>query len=135
MENKKTQVHAYRGIVFINSAFDAPGFVNNPKDPGQMGCIVKTSEIDISPEALRIIQTYKNSADDLGVLDVLHNDENGTMLAWLGGPKTIIGPEEMEAGANDTDYSKLKASEDVEYEIPEGLEEILDKHLDKEPEE
>lgn len=120
----KTQIFAYKNIVGI-SAGDK--LVNDPCQPGQLGCIVDINEIEISREAYNILRTLKKCRGSLG--DVMcwsctDPDEGEAYFGWLGGFKAMITKETE--GDRDFNPSLLKSQIVENLIVPEDFKNAID---------
>lgn len=107
----RTQVFAHKGIIGIQSDINAEGLLNDPKLPNQLGFVIDAKFVDIQPEALELLKQIKQSADDIGDIDV-YESEIGVVFSWLGGPLKVAKPDKI-TGSNCYDANLLTSNSDV----------------------
>lgn len=97
IKNLKVKVHAYRGILIIETVDpdnkDYPGWV--PAGDGKIGCVLvntKTS-LGISQEAMEWLEKVKASRDAIGDVDWWACGDGSYAFGWLGGPFALKGPD------------------------------------------
>lgn len=111
----KTKIFEYKGHVGIQAG---DKFINDPDQPGQLGCLVDISEIEISKEAFDVLKTVKKSHDAIG--DVM---AFGTTFGWMGGYKYLLHPK----AEGDRDYEpSILESRITEVEIPDDFKKVVD---------
>ena len=103
----RTSVFAYKHFIGIKSDHNAEGLLNKPAKPGQLGFVVQASAIDISNEAIALLDKIPRSADSIGDIDIF-NSVDGVIFAWLGGPLSIKDAESEISGSRTYDPSLLK---------------------------
>jgi hypothetical protein len=118
----RTKVFAYKGIVGIESSYNAKGLINDPSQPGQLGFVVDANFVDISKEALDILKTIKRSLDDMSDIDIFKS-KDAVCFCWVGGAKTAIDPE-RHTGSNS--YNAYLITKTCEIEVPEDFKTFID---------
>jgi hypothetical protein len=108
----RTQVFEHRGILGIQSDFQAEGLLNDPSQPGQLGFVVNADSVDIQPKALDLLKKVKSGHDDIGDVDVFQASDGVVVFAWLGGNLRAMNPDDIQ-GSNSYHPELLKASENV----------------------
>lgn len=112
----KTRIFVYKDHIGI-AAGDK--LVNDPSSPGQLGCIVDLSEVEISKEALDALKTVKKSTSSLGEVMCF-----GNTFGWMGGVKYVFKAQELTA---DRDYEpKLLEKCIADIEVPVDFREFID---------
>lgn len=120
----KTQIFAYKNIVGI-SAGDK--FINDPTQPGQLGCVVDIKEIEISQEAFDVLGKLKKcggSFADVMCWKGAGLNEGQTYFAWLGGFKTMITLQNE--ADRDFNPSLLKPQIVDNLEVPQDFKNTID---------
>jgi hypothetical protein len=108
----RTQVFQHKGILGIQSDFQAEGLLNDPSQPGQLGFVVNADFVDVQPEALELLKKVKPSHDDIGDVDVFQSNDGVVVFAWLGGNLRAMNPDVIQ-GSNSYHPELLKTSENV----------------------
>jgi hypothetical protein len=108
----RTQVFQHKGILGIQSDFEAEGLLNDPSQPGQLGFVVNADFVDIQPEALALLKNVKPSHDDIGDVDVFQANDGVVVFSWLGGNLRAMNPE-VAQGSNSYHPELLKTSDNV----------------------
>jgi len=108
----RTQVFQHKGILGIQSDFEAEGLLNDPSQPGQLGFVVNADFVDIQPEALELLKKVKPSHDDIGDVDVFQASDGVLVFSWLGGNLRAMNPDVIQ-GSNSYHPELLKTSDNV----------------------
>lgn len=74
-ETMKTKIFAYKGNVGIEIP-ETGIFINNPKSPGQLGCVISTSEIEITKEAKNVIRKARREGGSFAELMLTKHDKS-----------------------------------------------------------
>src|SRR5574338_1129605 len=112
----KTKIFEYKGFVGIEAGDQ---FVNDPTQKGQLGCIVKIENVEISKGAFDFLFSLRKSHDAIG--DVMCW---GEYFAWMGGYKMIINKN----CEGDRDYNpELLKSQICEVEPTEDFKNFIDR--------
>ena len=85
----KTQIFAYDGIVGIKAG---SAFVNDPTQPGQLGCIVKVDEVEITEDAYNILCSLDRSNDVLGDVSCWAANDKLNYFSWMGISNRFLTP-------------------------------------------
>jgi len=125
----KTKIYCYRGMLAIHSSVDAEGVISSPATPGCVGFVVRADSLLISPEALAFIQKVENGANDIGGLDCFRDSDGTVLFGWLGSSKRVVDLRDGVFGANDSDFSLLKATGEVEPDL--DFMQLVDRLLDR----
>ena len=97
IKNLKVKVHAYRGILIIETVDpdnkDYPGWV--PAGEGKIGCVLKDTKtsLGISHEAMEWLEKMKTSRDSIGDVDWWACSDGTYAFGWLGGVFSLKGPD------------------------------------------
>jgi hypothetical protein len=129
----RTKIFTYRGVIGAETDLDSGVFINNPKGGGQLGCVISTTEIDITKEAKEII---KNSPREGGsfapIMLTRHSDGSGSSIGLMGFWKHLFIGEDLCIGRT-CDTSILDDCTEVEMEVPEDFKSVVDLSLSHEP--
>lgn len=101
-----TRVFVHNGILGIQSSLKAPGLLNDPSQPGQLGFVVLAKNVIMSREVLDALAKVKRSHDAIGDVDIF-NSNAGVIFSWLGGPLRMIDPTIAE-GSREYDVKLLE---------------------------
>lgn len=93
----RTAIFAYKGYVGIKSHPSSEGIVAKPGD-GNLGVVMESTGVDVSPEALDLLKKVKRSHDDLGEFDVFKAGDK-IIVGWLGGYLRAFKPEDIEGSS------------------------------------
>lgn len=122
----KTQIFAYKGWLGATTDLENGKFINNPKEQGQLGCVVHTSEIEISKEAKDIIREAKREGGSFaGLMLTKHADGSGASIGLMGFWKHNYGTEPMIGRV--CDLSILDDMPETDVPVPEDYKEFVDK--------
>jgi len=127
----RTQVFQHKGILGIQSDFEAEGLLNDPSQPGQLGFVVNADFVDIQPEALELLKKVKPSHDDIGDVDVFQASDGVLVFSWLGGNLRAMNPDVIQ-GSNSYHPELLKTSDNVV--TPQEFIDFLESELEDEDE-
>jgi len=94
-ELKRTQIFSHNGWVGIKSGLKVDGLLNNPMEKGQLGFVVDTKFVDITPEALELLKKVPQSGDDIGEIDIWKTNNGIILLSWLGSAMKMFKSEEI----------------------------------------
>ncbi len=97
--------------------------INDPLDEGQLGFVLHLDKCRFNQEAINVLRHVQKSNDDTGEVDIF-SSVDGSIVEWLGGVLTLIGPETT--GSNSYDPKLLDSVVPVELDVPEGLKEYID---------
>lgn len=115
----KTKIFEYKGYVGIVAG---DSLVNDPTQPGQLGCIVSLKDVEISQAAFEILKGIPKSNDDIG--DVMCWDE---FFGWMGGPAKVLSKE----SEGDRDYNPNLLSDYIaEVEPTQSFKDFIDNKAD-----
>jgi hypothetical protein len=120
----KTQIFAYKGNLGISIDMENGKFINNPTDSGQLGCVVDTTEIQITKEAKELIKRAKREGGSFADLMLTKHTSGGSSIGILGFGKVNMGTDFMIG--RDCELSILDDTEEVELQIPEEYKEFID---------
>ena len=105
-ELKRTQIFSYNGWIGIKSGLKVDGLLNNPMEKNQLGFVVDTEFVDITPEALELLKKVPRSGDDIGEVDIWKTNDGKIIIAWLGPWIKMFKPEDI-TGSNTYDASLI----------------------------
>lgn len=90
----RTKIFAYKGVVGIQSGPDAEQIMAKPGG-GNLGCVFNAEGVDISPEALGLLNNIPRGRDSLGEIDVFQAGDK-VIVGWLGGYLKAFNPKNVE---------------------------------------
>jgi hypothetical protein len=120
------EIFAHKGYVGADINMNGK-FINDPKAPTQLGCVIDTAHVKISPEAVRIIKTAKREGGSFAELMLskhspLANPDFGkSSIGIVGGGKVMIGKEKQIMIGRDCDLSVLHDCSIEEFEAPDDF--------------
>jgi hypothetical protein len=123
--NMTAKIFAYKGNIGIDIDMDGT-FLNDPKGKGQLGCVISTKEVEISPEAIELIKSAKRGGGSFSEL-MLTKHANGdgfSSIGVMGFGKIHLG-KEFEIGRT-CDTSILADCSVGESEAPEDYRNFID---------
>ena len=115
-------------------------FINDPGGKGQMGCVIRSDNVDITKEAKELLRNAPREGGSFSTVMLTVHDESiqerdgRSSLGLMGFHKHLLIGEDLMLG-RDCDTSALDDMNEVEMEIPEDFKTMLDMHLDREPQE
>jgi len=90
------KIFEYKGNVAFDIAMDGK-FINDPFGPNQLGCVISTKEIEISPAAIEVIKRAKREGGSFSTLMLTKHSqpdaENPSSIAVVGGGKVHLGTD------------------------------------------
>ena len=110
----KVKVFAYKGFVGISADENSEGIIAHPGN-GNLGVVCDSKGVEISEEALELLNRVDRGHDSLGEVDVFKANDGVIVFSWLGGYKKAFRPEEIE-GSRDTNMGLLTSTPGVEVE-------------------
>jgi hypothetical protein len=139
-KQNKVRVMFYKGYVSIEASLDAPGLLNNPAEPGQLGWVVDASEVQFSKKSVEALQKVRRSRDCIGDVDIFSANDplhpnTKVVFCWMGGPKKAFLPEEVEGSSTydaylvDKSYNKDFKARCVKNSPSKSFMEFVDNKL------
>ena len=116
MKTNRTKIFAYKGFIGIKSFLTAPGLINDPRKPGQLGFVIDARFVDVSPEALKLLKKIPKSGDDIGDVDVFKSEKFPVVISWLGGCLKMLKPGDGSSGSINYDPSLITPCKGVEID-------------------
>ena len=124
----RTKIFSYKGIIGAKTDLDKGQFINDPKAKGQLGCVISTTEIDITKEAKEILKNAPREGGSFSsIMLTKHSDGSGASIGLMGGWKHLFSGEDLMIG-RDCDTSILDDCNEVKIEIPEEFKKVIDKN-------
>ena len=115
----RTKIFAYKGIVAAETDLENGKFINNPNNGGELGCVVSTTEIDITKEAKELIRKAKREGGSFAAIMLTkHSDGNGSSIALIGFGKHLYEGDDL-CISRDCNLSVLEDCNETEIELPE----------------
>lgn len=128
----KTQIFAYKGNLAATTDLVEGKFINDPKAAGQLGCVISTSEVQITKEAKELIKNARREGGSFAPLMLTKHagsavDVHGkSSVGLMGAGKHHFG-KDFTLG-RDCDKSVLEDCEEVEIEVPADYKEFIDEN-------
>lgn len=127
---KTLKIFEYKGVVAASSDIENGKFLNDIESPSNMGVVVHTDNVVITPTALDIL---KNNYDRAGgsfshIMVTRHADESGGSVGLLGlHTHMITSPgESVVEYSRDCDLSILDDIEVEDFTLPEEFVQFVD---------
>lgn len=122
----KTKIFAYKGALGAETDLDKGNFLNNPKDVGQLGCVISTKEIQITQEAKDLLKKAPREGGSFAPIMLTEaSDDFESSLGLMGFWKHLFVGEDLCIGRI-CQTSVLDDCEVVEMEIPKEFRELID---------
>jgi len=125
------EIFAHKG--YVGADINMKGkFINDPKGKTQLGCVIDTAYVKISPEAVRIIKTAKREGGSFAELMLSkHSSEadpkfGKSSIGICGFGKVMIGKEKQIMIGRDCDFSVLHDCSIEEFEAPQDFKDYVD---------
>lgn len=87
----KTQIFEYKGNLGATTDFENGKFINDPKAPGQLGCVIDVNEIEISENAKNLIRSANREGGSFAELMLTEHGDGGASIGLMGGVKHHFG--------------------------------------------
>ncbi len=122
----KTKIFAYKGHVAAVTDLKEGVFLNKPLEAGQLGCVVHTTEAEITQEAKDAIKQnhHREGGSFASMMLTKHADGSGSSIGLMGHGKHYFGTN-PDIG-RDCDLSVLDDIAVVEMEVPADYKEFID---------
>ncbi len=118
-------IFEYNGNVGVEIDIKEGKFLNDPLAPGQLGCVISTEEIEISPAAIEIIKKAPRSGGSFAELMLTKHDPGpGSSIGILSHGKVNLG-NDFEIG-RECDLSILEDCNIKEFEAPDDFKAFID---------
>lgn len=118
------KVFAYKGIVGIDAReLPIEEMEIDAREQRQLGCVVELSKCQFTQEAISCLMQVKQSADDIGDVDVF-SAGNVNIFCWLGGLLRPVFKDHE--GSRTYTYSILESVVPVEIEPDSEFVEYID---------
>lgn len=124
----KTKIFAYKGVIGAETDLDKGKFLNNPKAGGQLGCVIDTSEVQITKEAKELIKNAPREGGSFAPIMLTRANDGRTSVGLFGFWKHIFHGEDLCIGRT-CDTSVLDECEEVEIELDKDFVKIIDENL------
>jgi len=125
-----TKIFAYKENLGAMTDLDNGEFINDPKVPGQLGCVVDCKNVDITKEAKELIKKAKREGGSFAALMLTKHAETvdkkmGEGSIGLAGFWKHHYGTEVEIG-RDCELEVLELCNEVEIEVPEDYKAFID---------
>ncbi len=121
-----TLIFEYKGFIGATTDTKNGEFINDINSSNEFGCVIASKNVDISPEAKKLIkETHIRGTDDLEPL-MFWKDSDG--FSYIG----IMGFERHNLGnpvtiSHDSDLSVLDGLNEVDIDAPDEYKIFIDK--------
>ena len=120
-----TKVFAYKGNLGMVTDMDNGKFINNPKTAGQLGCVVHSKEVEITPEAKKLLKTARRDRGSFSeIMLTQHGDGSGSSLGIMGFGKCHFGTA-FSIGRT-CELSVIDDFNEVDFEVPKDYKDFID---------
>jgi len=124
----RTKIFAYKGVIGAETDLDNGKFINNPKDGGQLGCVIDTKEVDITKEAKELLRSAKREGGSFAPIMLTKHTDGGSSIGLMGFWKHLFAEEDLCIGRT-CETSVLDDCNETEIEIPVGFITFVDSGL------
>lgn len=124
------KIFAYKGNVGVTIDMEHGKFINDPKGSGDLGCVIRTDEVEISKEAKDLIQACGREGGSFAQLMLTEHDNSivedkgRSSIGVLGFGKVHLGTD-FKIGRSCT-KSVLEHCKEVPNVVPEDYKEFID---------
>lgn len=124
----RTQIFSYKNIIGATTDIESGVFLNNPKEGGQLGCVISTKEVDITKEAKELIRGAKKEGGSFApIMLTKHADGSGSSIGLMGFYKHMFAGEDLCIGRT-CDLEVLNDCNEIEIELPEDFIKIINEN-------
>jgi len=116
----KTKIFEYKGYVGIEAG---DKLINDPNASGQLGCVVRIDEVEITSKALDFLKFLGKTGDSLGDVMCWESIE-GPCFGWLGNFKQVISTNQR--GDRDFKPSLLSSQINDDMIVPKDFIAFID---------
>jgi hypothetical protein len=121
----KTKIFAYKNNLGAITDMENGVFLNRPLDPGQLGCVVPSTEVEITREAVSLIRNAHRSGGSFAdIMLTRHAVGTGSSIGLIGCGLHHFGSD-FEISRT-CDLSVLDDMTITEDEAPESYREFID---------
>jgi hypothetical protein len=115
----------YKGHVGAAIDMKEGKFINDPFEPGQLGCVISTEEVQMTPKVKELIQKAERTGGSFSPLMLTkHSDGTGSSIGIMGGGKMYMG-KSLEIGRT-CELSVLEDCTVVDEEAPIDFRDFID---------
>lgn len=125
MSTKTASIFAYKEHLGATTDLKNGKFLNDPTSSGQLGCVISSKEVQITPEAKKLLkQSRREGGSFAEVMLTKHSDGSGSSIGIIGFGKHYLGSK-VSIG-RDCDISVLDDAEEVEFPVPDDFKNFID---------
>ena len=119
------RIFEYKGNLGVDIDIQNGKFLNDPKAKGQLGCVMSTEEIEITPAAIEVIKKAPRAGGSFATMMLTrHIPGPGSSIGVLGFGKMNLGTD-FEIG-RDCEIEVLSDCKVVEFETPQDYIDFID---------
>ena len=119
------KLFTYRGHLGADIDMKNGKFINDITQPGQLGCVIDTKEVSITPAAKKMLEDAKREGGSFAeIMLTKHADGSGSSVGLLGFGKIHLGTEPMIG--RECDKSILADCHIEEFEAPDDFKLYID---------
>lgn len=118
------QIFTYKGNLGISIDMEDGKFLNDVYHPGQLGCVIPTEEVEISPDAKQYIKNLPREGGSFAPLMLTKHTDGTSSIGILGFGKVNLGKEGTIS--RDCDLSVLDDCKETEIEAPDDYKGFID---------
>lgn len=125
------QIFEYKGFIGATTDLENGEFINDPTEDGQLGCVVASENVDISPTAKKVIkESYQREGGSFAEFMLTsYSDDSGSSVGFLGFHRHHLG--RSVCIGRDCDLDVLDNLNEVEIEVPDDYKEFIDMRAEK----
>ena len=119
------KIFEYKGNIGVEIDMKDGKFINDPFQQNQLGCVIDSKEVEISPSAVEFIKKARREGGSFAEFMLTkHADGSGSSIAIMGAYKVNYG-ERIMIG-RDCSLSVLEDCNIIESEAPDDYKEYID---------
>lgn len=126
-----SKIFEYKGYLAAETDLNNGVFINKPLEPGQLGCVIDTKNVDITKAAKELIKKAKREGGSFADIMLTKHNDGGSSIGLLGGWKHNFGTLENFCISRDCDLSVLDNCNEVKMDAPQDFREFIDSLLQK----
>lgn len=91
----KTKIFAYKGILGAETDLKKGKFLNKPLEVGQLGCIISTSEVKITKEAIELLKKAPREGGSFAPIMLTKHSDGESSISLMGFHKHLFEGEDL----------------------------------------
>jgi hypothetical protein len=126
----KTRIYAYKNVLGVDTNVEVEGLINDPKSSGQLGMVIRTDAVEITPSAKEMLRNAKREGGSFAPIMLTKHanpDEHGkSSFGVLGFGKAVFSKDDLAIG-RECDKSVLDDMTEIgEEQVPEDFKAFVD---------